>query len=338
MFKLFTPSTFFDKMRDRKEVIIMIQKLFNKISEYDTIILHRHSRPDLDAIGSQRGLALVLKNAYPTKKIFMVGDMSERYAFLGEMDVIEDAVYENALAIITDVSVSAMVSDERYKLAKEVFIIDHHKNSSDITEQWICDPTKVAVCELITELLIQQGFAIPKDAATALFGGIVTDSGRFQYGETSANTLKTAAVLLECGANKEFIYKNLYQESLADRQMKNWFAARFETTSQGVAYLKNDRDVFEKFDVEFFNISRGMVSVMAGIKEIPIWCNFTIDIAHNKIVGEFRSSELSIVSIAKKYGGGGHDLACGASFETWEEVDAIIKDFDELIRKEVEQK
>ena len=309
----------------------MVNRLFEKIKEYKTIIIHRHSRPDLDAIGSQRGLALTLKENYPDKEIYIVGDMSDRYAFLGEMDVIDDSKYENALAIITDVSVSHMVSDDRYKLAKEVFIIDHHKNESDITDNWICDPTKIAACELITEMLLAQGLNIPKDAATALFGGIITDSGRFQYGETSGNTLRVSADLLDLGADKEYFYKNLYTELLSERQMKNWFAARFETTKNGVAYLKNGPEVFEKFNVDFFNISRGMVGVMAGIKEIPIWCNFTIDIANNKIVGEFRSRDISIVHIAKKYGGGGHDMACGASLSSWEEVDLVIKDFDELL-------
>lgn len=309
----------------------MKSRLFEKINEYNTIIIHRHSRPDLDAIGSQRGLAIALKDKYPNKNIYIVGDMSERYAFLGDMDVIEDSVYEGALAIITDVSVSHMVSDDRYKLAKEVFIIDHHKNESDITDNWICDNTKIAACELITEMLIEKGFEISSSAATALFGGIVTDSGRFQYGETSGNTLRVSANLLDAGADKEFIYKNLYTETLADRQMKNWFAARFETTTNGVAYLKNGPEVFEKFNVDFFNISRGMVGVMAGIKEIPIWCNFTVDVQNNKIVGEFRSRDVSIVHIAKKYGGGGHDMACGASFATWEDVDLAIKDFDDLL-------
>ena len=309
----------------------MINRLFNKIEEYNTIIIHRHNRPDLDAIGSQRGLALTLKENYPDKEIYIVGDMSDRYAFLGDMDVIEDSKYENALVIITDVSVAFMVSDDRYKLAKEVFIIDHHKNESDITDNWICDPTKIAACELITEMLLARGLTIPKDAATALFGGIVTDSGRFQYGETSGNTLRVSADLLDLGADKEYIYKNLYTELLSERQMKNWFAARFETTKNGVAYLKNGPEVFEKFNVDFFNISRGMVGVMAGIKEIPIWCNFTYDAQNNKIVGEFRSRDNSIVHIAKKYGGGGHDMACGASLSSWEEVDAVIKDFDDLL-------
>ena len=91
----------------------MIQKLFKKIKEYNTIIIHRHTRPDLDALGSQRGLALAIKETYPKKNIYMVGDMSSRYAFLGEMDEIEDSIYQDALVIICDVAVQALVSDTR---------------------------------------------------------------------------------------------------------------------------------------------------------------------------------------------------------------------------------
>ena len=305
--------------------------LFEKIAEYNTIIIHRHNRPDLDALGSQRGLALVLKNKYPEKEIYIVGDMSDRYSFLGDMDVIDDEKYNNALAIITDVAVSNLVSDDRYKLAKEVIVIDHHKNPSDITDNLVVNTKKIAVCEFITEILLEKGFEIPKEAATCLYGGIVTDSGRFQYPEVTGSTLITSGHLLNLGADKEFIYKHLYTESLAEKQIKNWFAARFETTKNGVAYLKNDKDVFERFNIDFFSVSRGMVSVMAGIKEIPIWCNFTYDIANDKIVGEFRARDTSIVHIAKKYGGGGHDLACGATLLSWDEVDNVIKDFDDLL-------
>ena len=311
----------------------MINKLFKAIEEYNTIILHRHSRPDLDAIGSQRGLALTLEYAYPNKNIYMVGYMSDRYAFLGEIDDISDEVYEDALVIITDVAVKHMVSDLRYNLAKEVFIIDHHKNLSDITDNIICDSSKIAACELIAEMLLAKGYTIPKDAATALFGGIVTDSGRFQYGETSGDTLRISAKLLDLGADKEYIYNHIYTESLADRQMKNWFAARFEVTKNGVAYLMNDKEVFEKFNVDFFNISRGMVNVMAGIEEIKIWCNFTYDKANDKVVGEFRSRGITIVDIAKKYGGGGHDQACGASFKNFDEAYLALADFDKLLEE-----
>lgn len=309
----------------------MIKNLFTKIKEYNTIIIHRHLRPDLDAIGSQRGLALTLKHAYPEKNIYVVGDVSKKYEFLTFMDEIEDSVYNDALVIITDVSVKNMVSDLRYELAKEVFIIDHHKNPSDITSNVISDTSRIAVCELIADILLEEGYHITPDAATALYGGIITDSGRFQYGETSSRTLRIAAKLLDLGADKEYIYSNIYTETLAERQVKNYFAARFNVTDAGVAYLKNGAEVFDMFNIDFFSVSRGMVNLMAGIEEVKIWCNFTYDKTTGKVIGEFRSRGISIVHIAKKYGGGGHDQACGATLADFDEADRVLADFGSLL-------
>lgn len=311
----------------------MEDKLFSKIKEYDTIIIHRHSRADLDALGSQIGLKKTLQYAYPNKKIYAVGDASRKYSFIGGMDLIEDSVYENALAIVVDVAVSNMVSDDRYKIAREVFVIDHHKNDCDFTENHLCDASRVAAAEYITYLLLKHGYTIPGDAATALYGGIITDSGRFLYGENLAESLLIASKLVSFGANPKYIYDNIYVESLESRQMKNYFSNRFEVIG-GVAYLKNGPEVFQKFNVEFNDISRGMLSVMSGISEIEIWLNFTYDVAKDAVIGEFRSRSISIVDIAKKYGGGGHDLACGATLKDWNEVDLVINDFVELLKLE----
>ena len=83
----------------------MYNKILNTIKQYDTIIISRHSRPDLDALGSQLGLKHLILENFKEKKVYVVGDMS-RSCFLGEMDEIEDSEYENALFIYTDVSVS----------------------------------------------------------------------------------------------------------------------------------------------------------------------------------------------------------------------------------------
>ncbi|MBO5711634.1 MAG: bifunctional oligoribonuclease/PAP phosphatase NrnA, partial [Acholeplasmatales bacterium] len=236
----------------------MINLLFEKIKEYDTIIIHRHTRPDLDALGSQLGLAKALKHNYPNKNIYVVGDGSAKYDFIGKMDIIDDSVYNDALAIIVDVAVEALVSDSRYKLAREVFVIDHHKNPCDITENFISDSSKVAAGELIANLIFEQGLEMPSDAATAFYGAIITDGGRFMYGNNLAETLRVSSLLVSCGADYDYIYKNIYVERLADKQMKAWFATQFKVTENGVAYLKNPKEVFEKFPTDFMNISRGM--------------------------------------------------------------------------------
>lgn len=311
----------------------MEKKLFDKIKEYNTIIIHRHTRPDLDALGSQLGLALTLKDAYPSKEIYVVGDETQKYAFIGKMDDIEDDKYKDALVLICDVAVSYMVSDERYKLAKEVFVIDHHKNACDVTENHLCDTTRVAACEYIVYLLLKNGYTIPKSAATCFYGGIITDSGRFMYGERLDHTFEIASKLIGLGADSKYIYDNIYVETLEDRKKKNYFSNRFEI-QEGVAYLKNTHEVFEKFKCEFNDISRGMLSVMSGIAEIEIWLNFTYDISKDAIIGEFRSRSFGIVDIAKKYGGGGHLLACGATLKDWNEVDLVIQDFVNLLKED----
>ena len=312
----------------------MIKLLLEKIEEYQTIIIHRHQRPDLDALGSQIGLKLTLKNKYPNKEIYAVGDESVKYGFIGQMDEISDEKYNNALAIIVDVAVESMVSDDRYKLAKEVYVIDHHKNDCDITINHICDTSRVAAAEFITSILIDNNINIPSDAATALYGGIVTDSGRFLYGANLNNTFDVAAKLVEFGANPKFIYDNIYVETLEERKMKNYFSNRFEIIGT-VAYLKNTSKVFELFPKEFNDISRGMLSVMSGIKEIEIWLNFTYDVSKDAIIGEFRSRSIPIVDIAKSYGGGGHLLACGATLSDWDMVDKIIDDFVKLAKESI---
>ncbi len=306
-----------------------------KIEEYSSIVIFRHTRPDLDALGSQIGLAEAIRFNYPEKNVYVVGDSSRRYGFIGSMDEVSDEVISNSLAIICDVAVKALVSDDRYILAREVIVLDHHRNDCDISgAKTIVDVTRVACAELIAHILYEQGKRINPYAATALYGGIVTDSGRFQYGNTTPSTFRVAAWLVDCGADMDYIYSNLYVETLKERQMKNFFGTHFIAGDDGVAYMKNDQDILDKFpNVSFFDISRGMVNVMAGIEEIKIWANFTLDPESGKVVGEFRSRGLSIVEIAKKYGGGGHANACGATLDNFAVADLVLNDFRELLKE-----
>lgn len=308
-------------------------ELFEKINKYETIIIHRHSRPDLDALGSQIGLKELIKANFNNINVYVVGDISNKYSFIGQMDTISDDTYNNALAIICDVAVSHMVSDDRYKLASEVIVIDHHKNSCDITENCLVDTSCVACAEYITHLFNNNGYTIPSSAATPLYGGIVTDSGRFQFGERLDNTFLAAAILVKNGAMPKYIYDNINVETLHDREIKNYFSNQFKVIN-GVAYLINEHEVFERFNIKEFNdISRGMLSVMAGIKEIEIWCNFTFDINKNAYIGEFRSRNKEIVEIAKKYGGGGHPLACGATIDSLDTINLVLKEFCKLLEE-----
>ncbi len=305
------------------------ENIYNLIKKYQKIIIHRHFRPDMDAIGSQYGLALTLETNFPDKEIYVVGDTNEM-VYLSKMDEITDDYYQNALAIICDVSVSRMVSDERYKLASEIIIIDHHQNDTDIDNVSIFykDPSFASASEMIVDFIKTFKLRVTPEAATYLYGGMVTDTGRFLYLNNASKTFELAAYITKFNPNFQDFYDYIYTETLQKRLTKNLFA-QFEITPNHVAYRKNDHELILKSGLEFQAVSRGMVNQMAGIKEIPIWANFTEDIENNVVIGEFRSRGIIIVDIAKKYGGGGHNNACGATLKDWDEVDLVIKDLDE---------
>jgi phosphoesterase RecJ-like protein len=312
--------------------------ILNKIKEYDKIIIHRHERPDLDALGSQYGLKEVILENFPNKEVYCVGDGSKFIAD-DQIDLIDDEVYEEALVFVVDVAVIKLLADKRAAtLAKDVIVIDHHTNLADIPHAVsYIDESYEAAAAYLADILFSLDLKINAKAAHWLFSGIVTDSGRFQYLKNGERLFKIVSKLVKYGADPQKLYNELYQESLEERRLKSEFQVRMEI-SEGIAFLKNNKEILEKYpNHDPFQISRGMVNLMAGITGVPIWLNFTYNFENGKILGEFRSRGIKIVEIAKKYGGGGHDNACGALLNDWDEVSKVIEDFKKLLKLESEK-
>jgi phosphoesterase RecJ-like protein len=307
----------------------MFNKIIELIDKYDKIIIHRHYNPDGDAYGSQMGLKRMLELTFKEKEIYAVGDVNT-FSYLGDVDDIEDSVFEGALCIIVDVSVERLVSDKRFKLADHVLVIDHHLNPSDIADTLYNDSDTIACAQIVAEIGIDNNWIIDDIAATRMLTGIVTDSGRFVYPKTSAKTFEVAAHLISKGVNLDLIYERLYTETLEFKKLKGYFINNFKLTKNKVAYMKNDINVKDDFNVTTFTVSRAMVNQMSGIRGVDIWANFT-ETEDNEILCELRSKRDSIVHIARKYGGGGHALACGCTLNSFEEADLLLSDLDEFI-------
>ena len=309
----------------------MYQEVDNLIKQYDKIIIHRHKNPDMDAIGSQMGLYYLIKENFKDKQVYVVGDTNKYVS--KPLDSIDEAVYEGSLVIILDVAVSHLVSDERYKLAKEILVIDHHQNDCDITTNHLyMDVTYSACAEYVTDIFRSLNYRFNDKVANYLYAGIVTDTGRFQWMKDPVKLFNISGFLVSQGANPTDIYNGLYVESLESRQMKTYFQSKYQY-EDGLGILKNDKSIYDLYDVDTFSISRGMVNLASGIDEIKIWLSFTEDKTSNNIIGEFRSRQIPIVEIAKKYGGGGHLNACGATLKSWDEVNLMIKDYKKLLEE-----
>ena len=310
----------------------MFKKVIEAIEKYDRIIIHRHSNPDGDAIGSQVGMKNILKENYPEKEIYAVGDASKRYGFIEDSatDTIPDEYYNGALAFVLDTSATALISDERYKLADTVIKMDHHIFCEEFADIEVIDTSFESCCGLIGMFAKQTGLKVTPLAAKALYTGMITDSGRFRYDSTSSQTFKVASFLMEQKFNTNDIYSNLYADELNSVQLRAKFVLKINKTDAPVSYIYTTLEEAKSYNADTFTISRGMVNTMSDIKGIDIWVNFTE--TENGVLCEIRSSKYNINPIAVKYGGGGHAKASGATIKNREEAMAMLEDLIALTK------
>jgi phosphoesterase RecJ-like protein len=309
------------------------KEIFKQIEDHDSIVIARHKSPDLDAYGSQFGLYYALKKHFPAKRFYVVGD-TNGLNYFQEFDTVSEPILRNSLYFIIDTSVRQMLGDDNYLLAKKVIVIDHHQNDTDLApDLYYKDAEASSSSEMIARFLIKNGIEIDATAAKPLYMGIVGDTGRFQFSSVKPDTFRIAAVLLESGINLTEIYNLLYIESLETKRMKAEYLNSFSLTRNNVGYRKNDAAFLEKYRIESQTASRMLANQLSGIKEIPIWANFTLDIDTGKILCELRSRKVPIIEVAKKYGGGGHLLACGATVASFRECDLILEDLDRLLEE-----
>lgn len=310
----------------------MYNRVLKFIREAKTIIIHRHSRPDGDALGSQIGLREAIKATFPRKEIYMVGDMTPRYEFMGKMDEVEDEKYKDALVFVLDTSEQSMISDERYLTGKHLIKIDHHIAKESFGDVEIVDTSYESCCGLVAFLIDRIRLKMTDYGAKSLYTGMVTDSGRFRYDSTTSKTFEIASKLLKHNFNINEIYNHLYTDTLEMVKLRAQFTLKFKLTDNNVAYIKTTQEEMKEYNVDIFSISRNMVNTMAGIKGINIWVNFTEDV-DGRVIAEIRSSKYNINNIAVKYGGGGHKAASGATLKNFDEADMMLNDLNELAKE-----
>ena len=309
----------------------MYKQIYNTIKKYNTIIIHRHEKPDGDALGSQIGLKKAILATFPNKQVFVVGDMVEHLKFIGEMDEVSDETYQEALVIIVDTGAKYMICDDRYQLADKVIQIDHHISQDNYGDITLINTKFESCCSLITHFIKMTKMKINAEIATLLYTGIVTDSGRFRFNCDFRSTFDICSKLFRFPIDVNNIYNNLYIEELEMVKLRALLISKFKVEGQ-IAYLINTKEDVESYGVSIFNISRGMVGIMGGIKGIDIWANFTED-SDGSVICELRSSKYNINPVATMFGGGGHKLASGATLESLEKIDNVLAELRKVLEK-----
>ncbi|WP_400242771.1 bifunctional oligoribonuclease/PAP phosphatase NrnA [Niallia sp. JL1B1071] len=310
----------------------MKQQILDAIKAFDTIIIHRHVRPDPDAYGSQGGLAEIIKASFPEKNVYTVGKEEISLNFLRRLDEIEDSTYKDALVIVCDTANQERVCDQRYQTGKMLIKIDHHPNDDAYGDiSWV-ETTASSTSELIYEFYLfgkDQGLKMSDEAARLLYAGIVGDTGRFLYPSTSEKTFHYAGELIKYSFSRTEMYDQMYELDPPIVKLSGFVFQNFNVHENGVASMMLNKEILDQFQATPAQASL-LVSSLGSVKGLKAWVFFIEE--SDQIRVRLRSKGPVINGIAKKYNGGGHPLASGATIYHWDEVSTVIKDLEEVCK------
>ena len=308
----------------------LMNAVLEKIKEYDRIFIFRHIRPDGDCVGSSKGLCEILRLSFPEKDVRVVDWQKCDYlAFLDiEEESVADELYADALAVVIDTATSDRISNQKFNLCREIVKIDHHIPVEDYgVINWVEEHSSSA-CEMIARFYLEfkDQLKINERAATLIYTGMVTDSGRFRFRSVSGDTMRAAAAMLEAGVDTDRLYANLYIDDFDQLKFKAHVYNKMKITENGVAYIHVTAKMQEQFALTAEKAS-ACVSYLDSIRGSLIWLAF-IDNADGTIRVRLRSRFVTINEIAEKYRGGGHDCASGATLLKKSEIRKLLADAD----------
>ncbi len=288
----------------------MRNKILQEIKQAQCITIFRHQFPDMDAIGSQFGLATWIKETYRDKKVYCLGSMGTMKNRIKETtDEVSDEVIASSLAIILDTANCARIDDQRFKFAQKSIRIDHHVQIETVAHvEWI-DAKATATCEMISLMLAASNIQISSKSAQYLYCGMIADNIRFSISNVRQETFEAAKYLLSCGV--DIVEANAFNFSTKLVDFKYETAIRNKAIVQG----KSMTSIMEIADYiacdQTFASAKEKVYALSGVDEITIWALFTRMEDGIYYSASLRSKTLNVREIAEQFGGGGHICASG---------------------------
>lgn len=306
----------------------MFEKIIDKIEKAESIAIFSHENPDGDALGSSYSLKNVLKNMGKRADVFVSGNIEKAVKELVvdfDDGCLEIKDYDLLIALdCADAKRLGEFSDS-FLNHQNTAAIDHH-----ITHIKYSDVSVVydisSNCELIYKLYKEMGVSLSLEAATAVYVGMVTDTGNFKYSSVTAQTHKTAAELIECGVDFSYITKRLFDT------MSKAYLALNKTALEKIEYMLDDKiavltltnEDFENAGIEEADAS-SIVTLPSKIEGVLVGAYYRHRGKHGYKVSLRSSNNIDVSKIAAYFGGGGHIRAAGYSIEEFELAENKLK-------------
>ena len=309
--------------------------IYKKIKEYENIVLVRHQNSDMDALGSQFALKEWININFPSKKVYCLGENHQKYTkvFIPKSDTFEGD--ERFLGICLDVnSLNRIDGADVFKKADYKICIDHHHYQENNEFDYVhIDNSIIACAQVVAELFFNMKKKMNTKVCKYLYAGICSDSGNFYYSNKSNDrTLKVASTLLKLGKFDHYrdIHMLIGMKSYRDLEISNYLFSKVVLEKEGFGYFINSIEDLETMKVTASGANE-KISEFNRVEEIKIFLAAS-ECEDHTYRCSIRSKIISVVEIANKYGGGGHQLASGVKGIDKNQLEALMKDLSNLTK------
>jgi len=317
-----------------------LQAVADVLRSHERFLVVGHENPDGDALGSLLAAALGLRalGKHVVTYVAGTGPMPAEYRFLDLSEVLRElpADIEDRILLAVDCANERRIAEgtEAVTRARFVVDVDHHHDNSRFGDVNLVVPDASSTAEVIRDVLRELDVELTPQIAEALYVGLVTDTGRFQYTNTTPKALRLAAELVEAGADVHGIFQHVYETvQFAKLKLLARALERAQIYDGGrlvVSYLLRS-DFADIGAAEAY--SEGIIDYLRAVEGAEMAALIREPPSKDGIrKASLRSSadELDVSSIARKAGGGGHRQAAGFSSER------SIEEITEFVRTEFE--
>lgn len=280
-----------------------------------SILILSHSSPDGDTLGSAFALCRALLSSGRDARVECSDELPAKYAYMYTGSVTGD--FAPDLIVSSDIASQNLFGDQLEKYKESVGLcIDHHPSNTHYAGFTVLNAKAAATCEIMVDIIGSLGVEIDKDIADCIYTGLATDTGCFRFSNTTPRSLRTAALMIEKGAESGSINKIMFETTSRQRMEAETMALRT------LEYHLNDRVAIITVSRDIINATGVMESDMEGIPSIPariegVLAGVTIK---EKTEGSYKISvrtngTLNASDICAAFSGGGHKNAAGCSMD-----------------------
>ncbi|QDU80568.1 NanoRNase/pAp phosphatase [Polystyrenella longa] len=294
------------------------------IEQNQTFIITSHVRPDLDALGSELALAILLESLGKQVSVINGSDMPDGLRFIDEEDRVQKYVPSKHRDLILGSDVHFIVDTSAWKqlgtiadlfkttTAKKV-VIDHHASSDDLQALEFKDPLAEATGTLIYRMMKVCGYPVQPEMATPLYGAIATDTGWFRFSSTTSETHRIIADLIDLGVKADHLYQQLYERYSIERtKLVSRILGRVELECDGqLVYVYVQWKDFTETGAKPVD-TEDLVNECLRINGTRA-AFIAVEQQNKTVKFSLRSrSDVDVSQVAEIFGGGGHKKAAGA--------------------------